>query len=702
MKYERWNIAPAPDGAAQALMEDGYPYLLSLVLASRGVTCAQEAAEFLDRERELSISPMAMKDMDKAVERIQRAVASGERIAVYGDYDVDGITATCLLTDYLRSIGADCIRYIPRRIEDGYGLGEEAIRSLYDRGARLLVTVDCGITGAAEVDFANSLGMDVVITDHHECKEELPAAVAVVDPHRADCPYPFKHLAGVGVALKLVLALGGVDKENALFARYATLAAIGTVADVMRMEGENRIIVRRGLEALPHTDFVGIHALLREAGLTGKPITSVQIGFVLAPRINAAGRMGAADLAADLLEETDPAKAEALARELCALNRERQAVEQTICAQAIEQIEKLPQSERSALVLASEGWHQGVVGIVASRLSEKYSCPSFMIHLQDGMGKGSCRSYGGFNLFAALERCSDLLEGFGGHELAAGFTIREENIPAFRARMNDCVRTSCGGKLPVSSLEADAVIDRAGWVTLEEVEELSRLEPYGAGNNRPVFVLNGATVDSLQSVGQGRHLKLRLSKGTARFDAIFFSATAESCGIWAGERVDAAFHLQINVFRGNTSIQLQMLDIRPSLTPSKSEEEALALLERLKEDAPLTAQERSRLRTSREALGRLWRELARRTGGEEITVATLPFLRELAGALGGGEVFLRCALGLAVFADRGLIECRREEGLLHLRLCAGGKKVDLTTCPLLQRLSQACQQKNRGECHDGI
>ena len=694
MKFQRWNIASAPDGAAQELMRDGYPYLLSLVLASRGVSSSQEAAEFLDRERELSLSPMRMKDMDRAVERIQRAVAQGERIAVYGDYDVDGITSTCLLTDYLRSVGADCIRYIPRRIEDGYGLGREAIQGLYGQGARLLVTVDCGITGTEEVDFANSLGMDVVITDHHECKEELPRAAAVVDPHRPDCAYPFKHLAGVGVALKLVLALGGPDREDALFARYSTLAAIGTVADVMRMEGENRIIVYRGLEALPHTDFVGIHALLREAGLEGKPVTSIQIGFVLAPRINAAGRMGAADLAADLLEEADPGRAEELAKELCALNRERQSVEQDICAQAVDQIGGLRPEERSALVLASEGWHQGVVGIVASRLSEKYSCPSFMIHLQDGLGKGSCRSYGGFNLFTALESCSDLLEGFGGHELAAGFTIREENIPDFRERMNGCVRESCGGQLPVSSLEADAVIDRPSLVDLNEIEALSRLEPYGAGNNRPVFVLTGVTVDSLQNVGQGRHLKLRLSKGSARFDAIFFSATAEDCGVRAGQRVDAAFHLQINEFRGSTTIQLQMIDIRPSLYPSKSEDEALALLDRLKQGADLSAQETSRLQTSRDALARLWRELSRRAGKEERTVPALPFLRDLAAAQGGGDAFLRAALGMAVFSERGLLESHEEEGLLTLRLTAEGKKVDLTACPLLRRLSSSCEPRN--------
>ena len=590
MKFKKWNIGSPAEQDVALLRTAGYPYLLSTVLAARGITTPEAAAEFLERERQLTISPMLMRDMDKAVERIQRAIADGETIAVFGDYDVDGITSTVLLRDYLKSCGVRCLRHIPRRIEDGYGLSKDAIASLREQGATLMITVDCGITGNEEVAFANSIGLDVVVTDHHECKETLPDAVAVVDPHRPDCPYPFKHLAGVGVALKLVLALGGENREDALFARYCTLAAIGTIADVMRMEGENRTIVSCGLEALPHTDFVGVHALLKEAGLLGKPITSIQIGFVLSPRINAAGRMGAADVAADLLETSDPARAEELARRLCDLNRERQAVEQAICADAAEKIKSLRSEERSALVLSSEAWHQGVVGIVASRLSEKYSCPSFMIHLKDGTGKGSCRSYGGFNLFAALESCADLLDGFGGHELAAGFTIPEGNIDAFRTRMNRYVRAATGGELPVSSLEVDAPIACPGAVTLAEVEQLDQLEPYGAENPRPVFALLGATVDSVQPVGQGKHLKLRLSKGTCRFDAIFFSATAEECGVAPGTRVDAAFYLQANTFRGSTTLQLQMVDIRPSLTPSRHEAADLDLLGRLVEGTRLTAQ----------------------------------------------------------------------------------------------------------------
>ncbi len=696
MKFQKWRIAePHPEAAAR-LTAAGYPCLVSAVLASRGIATAEEAAAFLEHEQRLTYSPFLMADMDKAVERVQRALADHERIAVFGDYDVDGITATCILVDYLQSRGADVLHYIPRRIEDGYGLSVDAIEGLYRKGTRLLITVDCGITGVEEVDFANSLGMDVVVTDHHECKETLPRAVAVVDPHRPDCGYPFKHLAGCGVALKLALALGGPDREEALFSRYCTLAAIGTVADVMQMSGENRTIVSRGLAAIEHSDFIGLHALLKEAGLAGREITSVQIGFVLAPRINAAGRMGAADKAAELLLCTDPAEAERMARELCALNRERQNVEQTIYSQAEEMIARLPDRDRSALVLESSRWHQGVVGIVASRLSEKYSRPSFMIHLNGDTGKGSCRSWGGFNLFAALENCKDLLLGFGGHELAAGFTIEEANIPAFRERMNDYARSFQGGAAPVSVLDVDVAITHPSAVTLEELEALSALEPYGSGNARPVFCLLGATLLRTQNVGQNRHLKLRLGKGSAQFDGIFFSTVAEDCGCRPGDRVDAAFYLQVNEFRGSRTVQLQMVDLRPSLRPSGREQESLALAEQCAARQPISARDARRLLPTREQFAAAWRFLERTVPEGGLTTGYLPLLRTLAAELGKAEPFPRAALCLAVFAERGLLTLERQgdDVTLHLHR---GRKVVLGQSPHLLWLHENIEKGGVGQ-----
>ena len=689
MKYQQWSIPELPAGAVDRLTGAGYPYLVSSVLASRGITTPEEAAAFLERDRDLPYSPFLMKDMDKAAQRVSRALAGGEKIAVFGDYDVDGITATVILVDYLLSRGGDVVHYIPRRIEDGYGLGKDAILSLHGQGVRLLVTVDCGITGVEEVAYANSLGMDVVVTDHHECKEELPPACAVVDPHRPDCGYPFKHLAGCGVALKLVLALGGESREEALLSRYCTLAAIGTVADVMQMSGENRTIVSRGLASISRSDFIGLHALLHEAGLSDKTVTSVQIGFVLAPRINAAGRMGAADMAADLLLCTDPHRAEHLARELCALNRERQAVEQEIYSQAVEQIEETPPQERSALVLASDTWHQGVVGIVASRLSEKYACPSFMIHLSGGTGKGSCRSWGGFNLFAALESCSDLLLGFGGHELAAGFTIDEANIPAFRERMNQYAAEYWVGKAPESVLEIDMELHQPGRVTLQEVEALSALEPYGSGNARPLFCLMGATLLRTQNVGQNRHLKLRLGKGSAQFDGIFFSTTSSACGCAEGDRVDAAFYLQVNEFRGNRTMQLQMVDIRPSLLASSREQESLALVRQCTGGGTVSARNAQRMLPTREQYVTVWRALEHLVPEDGLHTAYLPLLRSLSAALGKTDAFLRGAFCLAVFQERGLLDVSAQGDSVTLHLAGKDKKVHLEDSVYIQRLADA-------------
>ena len=694
MKYEQWNIPALPEEQIEALMDAGYSYLVSSVLVSRGVSSAEQAALALERERKLTHSPFLMRDMDRAVARVQDALARGEKIAVFGDYDVDGITATCLLTDYLRSRGAKVVMHIPGRFDEGYGLSNEAIRTLAGEGVRLIVTVDCGITGVEETDYAASLGVDVVVTDHHECKDRLPAAAAVVDPHRPDCGYPFKHLAGVGVALKLVLALGGNDREDALFARYCTLAAIGTIADVMRMEDENRAIVSMGLETIDRSDFVGLHALLREVGLAGKPLSSIQVGFVLAPRINAAGRMGRAALAAELLLTDDEREAEEKARELCDLNRERQAVEQEIYAKAVEQLEQLPPDEKYALVLSSEDWHQGVVGIVASRLSEKYSCPSFMIHLQGGVGKGSCRSYGGFNLFSALEACSDLLLGFGGHEFAAGFTIEEGNIPAFRRKMNKYVREHTGRVMPVSSLTVDAELTRPALVTLDEVERLAELEPYGAGNDRPVFCLCGALLESAQGVGQNRHLKVRLQKGHVLLEGIFFSVTPDEIGLSVGSRVDAAFYLQVNEFRGSRGVQLQLLDLRPARNPSAREAELLALCETLRSGGVLTARDAARLLPARDQFVRVWRFLEREAAGG-LSGPELPLLRRLAAEMTGAEGFLRAAVCLAVFAERGLLSMEREGDVLTLRLTAEGKKVELDDSPLVARLHRTLQGTER-------
>ncbi len=687
MRYKQWKIAhPSPEGRAQ-LERAGIPSLLACVLSARGVTEPEQAWKLLTPGEEPLLDPMLLKDMDRAVLRVGRALKTGELMAVYGDYDVDGITSTCLLTDCLTRLGGRVRSYIPDRLEEGYGLNEEAVLHLAQQGVTLIITVDCGITAAREVEFARELGIDVVITDHHECKQAIPEAAAVVDPHRPDCPYPFKGLAGVGVALKLAMAAAGPDRAGLVFREYADLAAVGTVADVMPMTGENRTIVQTGLAALAHPRRVGLAQLMEEAGLGDKPVTSVSIGYTLAPRINAAGRMGQADLAAELLLTRDPGRAAALAQELCALNRERQTIECEIFQECVQRLERRPQS--GIILLADEHWHQGVVGIVASRLTEKYSCPAFMVCLDQGMGKGSCRSWGGVNLFHLLTQCQDLLEGFGGHAMAAGFTVREENIPALERRLRQLVLKERAGEELPSLLEIDAAV-LPQELTVEAVEALDALEPCGAGNPRPVLVLTGAHVISAAQVGRGRHLKLRLEGRGVPLDAIFFSVDGSELGLTPGCRVDVAFYPQINDFRGVRSVQLQVVDLRHAMTRAQLEQ---SIYEKYRRGEPLSPQEAQSLLPTRAEFVCLWRYLERQCAGQTFLEDTLARIAQKSARSGGqSERPNHTLVCLEVMEERGLISLERQSGRVQITLHRLEHKVDLNASAILRRLREATQE----------
>ena len=684
MKYQQWNIAQRSQEAYKAMERQGVPTLVAATLCARGMTDLAEAKGLLSSGEDQLQDPFLMKDMDLATARIGRALRNGEKIAVYGDYDVDGITSTCLLTHYLRAQGGDVCYYIPNRLSEGYGVNREAVEELARQGVRLMITVDCGITAVEEVAYASGLGIDVIITDHHECKEEIPAAVAVVDPHRKDCPSPVKDLAGVGVALKLVMALGGEKRYRALFQEYADLAAVGTVADVMKLLGENRTIVRVGLNHLKKTRRRGLYALMVEAGTLNRAITSTTVGYCLSPRINAAGRMGRAVTAAELILTEDNSQAELLAHELCELNRQRQAVELEIFNQCLALLAGRKQYD--CLVLADKAWHQGVVGIVASRLAEQYACPVFMICLQDdGKGKGSCRSYGGFNLFCALERCADLLEGYGGHALAAGFTIQEENIPAFRARMEEIVRQDTGGEEMVSTLQIDGEIENTALLTVEEVEALSMLEPYGAGNPKPVFSLSGVTITCMSDVGGGRHLKMRASRDGRTVDMIFFSVTRAKSGLTVGDRADVAFYPQINEYRGSRSVQLHLVDLRPAYSAQQLNEQAL--YRKYSRGEPLSPCEARMMIPQREEFAAVWRYLANRDG--EVVEVPASLARKVAQEGDLWESTLHTMICLEVLESFDLVTLRPEEGgALRIRLQKrrGQGKVALYQAPIIQKL----------------
>ena len=662
-----------------ALVSAGYSPLTSMVLSSRGIGSKQEACKYLACDAPMP-DPFLMTDMALAAGRVGLALANQEKIAVFGDYDVDGITATCLLTSFLRRQGADVVSYIPGRLEEGYGLNPIAIRQLSSEGVKLIITVDCGITAVAEAEMCHELGIDLVITDHHECKETLPRAVAVVDPHRPDCGYPHKNLSGVGVAFKLAAALCGSQEE--VLADYADMVCLGTVADVMLLQGENRVFVARGLELLQNTKRPGIAALMAECGCAPETVSSSSIGFMLAPRINAAGRMGQIELALELFLTEDANRASEVARALCDLNRQRQAVESEIYDQAISM---LPSGQvPEAIVLADESWHQGVVGIVASRIAEEFCCPAFLICLDGEHGKASSRSHGGFNLFASLTALAPLLESYGGHELAAGFTITRSNIPEFRRQISQLAAGFYNDDTPRTSMDIDCAI-QPEMLTISGIESLNVLEPCGSGCPKPVLMMQNLTIERISIVGSGRHMRLRLRRGRLGFNAIYFSASPESASVAVGDLVDIAFVPQINEFRGERTVQMNVLDIRPSCSaeasPEMSHYHAL-------QQGRLTCETAAALAPSRSTLATVWRYLAS-VPGPRIQEAPICLCRKIVRWSGAPLSLGQLMTCLDIFRDVGLLKTHRHHKYLILTLTPGTEKADLNASTTLQQLLRA-------------
>ena len=676
LKYGIWNCGQPPAQDVNKLVSGGFSPLTAMVLAGRGLSDPAGARESLGCDSPLP-DPFLLGDMDRAAERVRRAIENKERIAVFGDYDVDGITATCLLTDFLRSQGADCLSYIPGRLEEGYGLNPIAIRQLGEEQVKLIITVDCGITALEEAALCRELGMDLVITDHHECKEELPRAAAIVDPHKPGDGYPHRNLSGVAVAFKLACALSG-DPDGVL-EEYADMVCLGTVADVIPLVGENRVFVSRGLEALEHTKRPGLAALMEECGCAQGEITSSTIGYMLAPRINAAGRMGQVDLAIDLFLTQDEGHARSVAAQLCELNRQRQQIESDIYRQALAMLPEGAPPE--AIVLADEHWHQGVVGIVASRIAEEFACPAFLICLDGEHGKASSRSHGGFNLFNSLRELSPLLESYGGHELAAGFTIRRDKIDAFRTQVCAMAASYFADGTHLSTLDLDCAVPPE-MLTIPEIEGLNILEPCGSGCPKPQLMMTGLTVERIQSVGGGRHMRLRLRRGHYSLNAIFFSADPVSAGVAVGDVVDVAFHPQINEFRGVRSVQLNVIDIRPSCAAPcpVTLRRYQALLA-----GTITAQDAAALLPDRQVLGDVWRYLAAVPGGS-LRESPLCLCRKIVRRTEREmslETLLTC---LDIFRDVGLLDLKRIHMTLSISLTPKPGKTDLTKSQTMQTL----------------
>ena len=562
MRFSSWDIGGFDRDTAVEFCRGGINPLVSVLLASRGIKKIDEAHAVIGDDPLPFYDPFLLADMDKAVSRINEAVEADEHIAVYGDYDVDGMTAVAIVAIWLDTMGADFEIYIPGRFDEGYGLNIPALDLLKSRGTKLVITVDCGITAIEEAEHAKAIGLDLVITDHHECRGDIPDACAVVDPKRPDCDYPFKALAGVGVAFKLVNALEGDHLSDEIFERYGEFVALGTVADVMPVVGENRELIRRGLGILNSSPRPGFRSLLREVSIEPGKISASTIGFILAPRLNAAGRMGQTELSVALLLTENTEEADELALKLCCLNTERRNLEQEILEEATAMLPKAEPNE--PVVLARRGWNQGVTGIIAAKMVELYKLPVIIISIDDdGVGRGSCRSIGSFAIYDALCSCEDILLNFGGHEMAAGVTVAEENIEMLQQRLTDIYRRHPEA-ITANSLKLDFEVEKPELLTIPNIEAMENLEPFGRGNPHPCMCILEAVLSSVQSIGTGKHTRLKVEKSGHNLDCIFFSVPVSDLGVSEGMLVDLAFEPQVNEFRGRSSVQLQLFDIRAS------------------------------------------------------------------------------------------------------------------------------------------
>ncbi|MBR3836302.1 MAG: single-stranded-DNA-specific exonuclease RecJ [Clostridia bacterium] len=558
MSRKKWIVKNFDKDTATHIAEelDISPYA-ALLASARGIKTADEAREFFDLDESIPADPFDFPDMYKAVKRIKAALENFERIAVYGDYDADGVTATTLLYSYLEMQGADVVYAVPNRHTEGYGLSYNAIDNLSRMGAKLIITVDNGISSVEEAEYIRQLEMDLIVTDHHLPSDVLPNAVAVVDPHRHDCILEFKDYAGVGVAYKLICALEG--EENEVTDSFLDLAAIGTIADVMPLYNENRSIVRRGTALINDSDRAGIQALIEVSGLDGKPIKSGTVAFGISPRINAAGRIGSADRAIKLLLADDYDEANLLAREINDDNSERQQTEQGILAQAVAQIDENPSWKYDrVLVVSGDGWHDGVIGIVASRLVEKYGKPAIVITKDGETAKGSGRSFDGFSLYDALCACEPMLDHYGGHTLAAGLGLDSDRIDEFRKAINDYADKT---EFPDPVQNIDFKINPSV-VNVELLDVVETLEPFGAGNPQPVFGLYNMTLTEITPIGAGKHLRLGLRRGDTALSAVLFRMTQYDFPFAVGDVVDVAAVFDSNEYLGQIRLSILVKNIK--------------------------------------------------------------------------------------------------------------------------------------------
>ena len=678
MILRKWEVRPLDKERAAAFAQTyGVPFFLAMLMNIRGLDDAAHLREFLGEGEPLS-DPFLLKDMDKAAARITRAVDNMEKIAVYGDYDADGVTSTAMLYSYLETRGADVIFYIPQREGEGYGMNIGAVEYLKEQGVSLIVTVDNGISSVQEVARANELGIDVVVTDHHRPQEILPDAVAVVDAYRPDDTSPYKHFSGVGIAFKLLMALedGAGDVEDLLEA-YSDLAAIGTIGDIVPLTGENRTLIRAGLERLSQSDRPGVQALLENAGVAGKALTSTNVAFTLVPRINATGRMGAPERAVRLLISGYEEEAEVLSEEICADNEERRRVEAEIAEAAFADIEAKGYMKDRVVVVDGENWHHGDIGIVASRVTERCGKPCMIISRGETEAKGSGRSIEGFSLFEAICACGDLLIKFGGHPMAAGITLKPENIEAFRKRINQYAAEHFP-QMPTQTVTLDCKLNPAA-LSVSMAQSLTQLEPFGNGNPQPVFGLFNMELSNVTPVGGGGHLRLTLEKNGAVITAMRFNTKPEELPYHIGDKIDLAVQLEAREFRGQPSLTVIVRDMKFAAFNTEKNIASLASFEKWQRGEVLSAEDKNRLYPDRACLAAIYRALRTVNGKETDQV-------RFVSQFGKDMTLGLFKTALLVFEERGLVHSEIADDTFTATLIETSGKTDITRSPVLLAL----------------
>lgn len=678
MILRKWEVRPLDKERAAAFAQTyGVPFFLAMLMNIRGLDDAAHLREFLGEGEPLS-DPFLLKDMDKAAARITRAVDNMEKIAVYGDYDADGVTSTAMLYSYLETRGADVIFYIPQREGEGYGMNMGAVEYLKEQGVSLIVTVDNGISSVQEVARANELGIDVVVTDHHRPQAILPDAVAVVDAYRPDDTSPYKHFSGVGIAFKLLMALedGAGDVEDLLEA-YSDLAAIGTIGDIVPLTGENRTLIRAGLERLSQSDRPGVQALLENAGIAGKALTSTNVAFTLVPRINATGRMGAPERAVRLLISGYEEEAEVLSEEICADNEERRRVEAEIAEAAFADIEAKGYMKDRVVVVDGENWHHGVIGIVASRVTERCGKPCMIISRGETEAKGSGRSIEGFSLFEAICACGDLLIKFGGHPMAAGITLKSENIEAFRKRINRYAAEHFP-QMPTQTVTLDCKLNPAA-LSVSMAQSLTQLEPFGNGNPQPVFGLFNMELSNVTPVGGGGHLRLTLEKNGAVITAMRFNTKPEELPYHIGDKIDLAVQLEAREFRGQPSLTVIVRDMKFAAFNTEKNIASLASFEKWQRGEVLSAEDKNRLYPDRACLAAIYRALRTVNGKETDQV-------RFVSQFGKDMTLGLFKTALLVFEERGLVHSEIADDTFTATLIETSGKTDITRSPVLLAL----------------